>query len=604
MSSNILLENMEVKTVKRPKKPKTKKPKVVQIVEPEINWNDSNPFSQQSSASSTTTPKPKRQRLKKHALMDLSKEEFDNRTIDIPIVGQTTIAIPEFFATPYIFRYKDKETGEIMTTTRYKLVNPLSKARNLATRKHRPTIKLIRKPIEDAVIMEGNDDSVPLSAFSTKDIQIINKHFPVVDENRNKAIENIPNTKPFDNKERGRPEVMERNIKINRKKGIKPNKTFNVYQKVKTEGQLLRDIAREEEEADNYSPPSSYSPPSTTLPTPPVKQKRAYKRVKPLKYANDPEGKAKALALQKKESAKLILDTEKYGLEEALRLKAEKRQQDKESGNDWVKGLVDDIAEKSEKKPKKLTKKAEQQIAQQIARGAHAGGASGSGIKEKNIIFSNVIMPSKGKKVCSECGMKNCGCSDNEDIEGMGLYASGGGLYASGGGLYASGGQPPSRGRGIKHMHHFHRTEMTGEGIVHHHHHMEGGKISMKSIGADIKKAFSPVQKAFEPVKQAFDKVEDVAKATPYNAEVLGHYLIPAAGSAVGGAAGSVIGGPLGGIVGSAGGAYGGNQLQKELGYDDNTTFKGFGMKHKKGSAEAKEWGRRMREARLAKQNK
>jgi uncharacterized membrane protein len=530
-----------------------------------------------------TTPKGKflkTPRLKRPPKTPIPEEKtrkyLKNTTIDIPIVGEDIeIAIPEFFASPY-----KTKTGAI----KYRLVNPLTKARYLASRKDEPSVKIIRKPIEDAVILENNSQPIPLSLFTPKDRETINRYFQVVFENVGKPATQVPNTADFRNKERGRPEILPKNIEVMRSRGQMPNTNVDVF------------VGRAEEgEGPNISPRSnqSYSEP----PTP--KEKRKNIRRKPLKYADKtPAERRRILQNQKNESGKLARDTEKYGLEEALRRKEEKRQQDSAKGDNWwVTGLVDEVAKISEKKPKKLSKK-EQRIAEQIARGANAGGVVGEGLNEKNKIFSNVIMP-KSKKVCSECGMKNCEC-DDEDIEGMGLYASGSGLYA-GNGLYASGGQPP-RGRGIKHLHHYHRTEMTGEGIVHHHHHMEGGKITMKSIGSDIKKAFSPVQKAFEPVKTAFEKVEDVA--TPYNAEVAAHYLIPAAGAALGGAAGSVIGGPLGGIVGSAGGSYGGVQLTKEIGVDDNTTFKGFGMKHKKGSAEAKEWGRRMREARLAKMNK
>jgi hypothetical protein len=448
---------------------------------------------------------------------------------------------------------------------------------------------------------------------------------------------------------------MEGNIEANRKKGKTPNKTIKIYQK----------------ESDT------------------TKEKRAYNRNKPLKYATEEERK-KTLQLQKNESGKLKRDTKKYGLEKAIQIRDEKRQKNKEEGNNWFSGLTDTVVSQF-----------------------------GKGITEKNIIFSNIIMPKKekkmsdikgkgggssrprriapapppppplipthpdvirreiketnrqiqnlldaindftndltrpnatlderilaermleilpleleklynkidefkedlkssndffnppqppppppptgavglglkrkNKKVCSECGMKNCDCDDDEDMEGMGLYASGSGLYASGG--------QPSRGRGIKHVHHYHTTEMCGNGMIkHHHHHMEGGKITMKSIGSDIKKAFSPVQKAFEPVKEAFEKVEQVA--TPYNLEVVGHYALPAIGSAVGGVLGSV-GGPVGGVIGSAGGSYGGYQLQKELGYDDNKTFQGFGMKRPaKGSQEAKDYMRKLREMR------
>jgi hypothetical protein len=827
MSDNNI--TLEISKVKKPKnlklKPVTPRPKTPRPKTPRLQLE------------MPTTPKGKflkTPRLKRPPKTPIPEEKtrkyLKNTTIDIPIVGEDIeIAIPEFFASPY-----KTKTGAI----KYRLVNPLTKARYLASRKDEPSVKIIRKPIEDAVILENNSQPIPLSLFTPKDRETINRYFQVVFENVGKPATQVPNTADFRNKERGRPEILPKNIEVMRSRGQMPNTNVDVF------------VGRAEEgEGPNFSPRSnqSFSPRSAQSysepPTP--KEKRKNIRRKPLKYADKtPAERRRILQNQKNESGKLARDTEKYGLEEALRRKEEKRQQDSAKGDNWwVTGLVDEVAKISEKKPKKLSKK-EQRIAEQIARGANAGGVEGEGIKgrgpfwsrprqvapepeeeedltllsldelqdrldnlleqritainiilgvtplanisinpyilnidrqidaiqneierrenemgetkeepttggsikgkgqrltrllrgnqqvvpfdaiappepitaprrvgvaeaepvgrrtqqvrptrrvneilndirsidtdikrleqkevelqnkkleklgkikknediiqritdkippedtddykqiikklnkeieqikeeirkvsnrkidlteeknrlqreleiigngiKKNKIFRDNIMP-KSKKVCS-----NCSCSDDEDIEGMGLYASGGGLYA-GNGLYASGGQPP-RGRGIKHLHHFHRTEMTGNGIVHHHHHMEGG-----SIGSDIKKAFAPVQKAFQPVTQAINKVEQVA--TPYNAEVVGHYALPAIGSAVGGVLGSV-GGPVGSVVGSAGGSYGGYQLQKELGYDDNKTFQGFGMKNKKGSPEAKEWGRRMREARLAKMNK
>lgn len=563
----------------------------------DIDWN--NPFSVATAKPVTprartprtprlqlempTTPKGKflkTPRLKRPPKTPIPEEKtrkyLKENNVELPIVGEDIeIAIPEFFASPY-----KTKTGAI----KYRLVNPLTKARYLASRQDEPSIKIIRKPIEDAVIMENNSQPIPLFLFTPKDRETINRYFKVVKANSDKPADQVPNTADFRNKERGRPEILPKNIEVMRSRGQMPNTNVDVYAKPLL-GNLPKNVAdrigfRLDNEdysprsAQNFSPRSNQS--FSETPQPQKKKRGPYKKHKPSKYATLEE-QLEAERAQKREWARKAEERKK-----GLKTSYEK--------DDWVKGMITDIDKKA-KKPKKLSKK-EQRIAEQEALGANAGAVSGEGLNEKNKIFSNVIMP-KSKKVCSECGMKNCDC-DDEDIEGMGLYASGSGLYA-GNGLYASGGQPP-RGRGIKHLHHYHRTEMTGEGIVHHHHHMEGG-----SIGSDIKKAFAPVQKAFQPVTQAINKVEQVA--TPYNAEVVGHYALPAIGSAVGGVIGSV-GGPVGGVIGSAGGSYGGYQLQKELGYDDNKTFQGFGMKNKKGSPEAKEWGRRMREARLAKMNK
>jgi len=506
-----------------------------------------------------------------------SKSIKDDSVI-IPIMNKTEIALPEYFAEQLI----NKKTGAIS----YKLVNPLTKVRNLSTRKKKKSIKLIRKPIEDAVIMEHSQDPIPLSLFSKTDQDIINKHFDIIDKYSDVPLKWIPKTKDFKNKERGRPEMMSKNIDVNRSRD--------------KDSDVVVEVIGNKKMTDNANPKNKGEKEKEK-----EKPKRKNVRRKPLKYAGKTDEEIRRIVQnQKNESGKLRVETEKYGLEEALRLKEERRQQDLAKGDNWFQGLIT---------PKAIVKKS--LLAKELL--ANAGGeAIGNGLtenvinhfnsdnkdliklkksfdkhmktenmvdKEKNIIFSNIMGKKQSKK-----NIESDSESDS-DLEGMGLYAGGGGLYAS----------TPSSGRGIKHMHHFHRIEMDGKGIIHHHHHIEGGSI--KSIGNDIKKAFQPVKKAFEPVKQAIDKVEQVA--TPYNAEVLGHYLIPSVGSAVGGVLGSV-GGPVGGVLGSAGGSYGGYQLQKELGFNDNTTFKGMGLKNKKGSAEAKEWGKRMREAREAKKNK
>jgi len=491
------------------------------------------PTSSVTNSSTTTSTKSSKSK---------TKSTKSNSDVIIPIVGETELAVPEFFATPYTNKVVDKKTKKETTYIRYRLVNPLTKARNLSQRKGQTSIKLIRKPVENAIIMAHTTDHIPLNLFSKKDRETIDKHFQVIKDYKDTPIKEIPDSKDFYNGERGRPEVLQKNIDVMRSRVQMPNTRLDVF------------VGGKEGGEDRQSSNQSFESPniSFNLSEPPTpKPKREYKRIKPLKYATEAEAK-KALQKQKNESGKLKRDTAKYGLEKAIQLRDEKRAKESEKGeNWWVSGLVDDIVKRSEKK--------------------------GEGIK--NIIFSNNMK--KGKKVCGECGMKECCCSSSDNEEGCGLYA-GKGLYA-GGGLYASGSAPS--GRGIQHIHHYHTTEMSGEGIIHHHHHLMGGSI--KSIGKDIKKAF-------QPVKNAFDKVEKVA--TPYNAEVTAHYILPAATSALGGAAGSAVGGLAGGVLGSAAGAYGGQQLNKEIGIDDNTTFKGMGMKRPaKGSQAAKDYMAKIR---------
>jgi len=140
--------------------------------------------------------------------------------------------------------------------------------------------------------------------------------------------------------------------------------------------------------------------------------------------------------------------------------------------------------------------------------------------------------------------------SDDEIAQGQGLYASGGhGLYSSGNGLYSSG------------------ADTGGQGVhIHHHYHIGSKGGSLKSIGNDIKNAFSK-------------------KNITHNLDVAGHYIIPSITGALGGAAGSLVGGPAGGVAGSALGGFAGNQIDKALGIQNATninTGAGIGKRKQK----------------------
>jgi hypothetical protein len=119
-------------------------------------------------------------------------------------MGQQSIAIPEFFATP--------------TKNGYKLVNPMTQERNLSKRGHQLSIRLIRKPVEHMILMEHSTEPIPLAKFSKKDRAIIDKHFDVIGQHKHKDVDDIPLSKKVEVKERGRPETLPANIRINRER--------------------------------------------------------------------------------------------------------------------------------------------------------------------------------------------------------------------------------------------------------------------------------------------------------------------------------------------------------------------------------------------------
>jgi hypothetical protein len=144
-----------------------------------------------------------------------------------------------------------------------------------------------------------------------------------------------------------------------------------------------------------------------------------------------------------------------------------------------------------------------------------------------------------------------------ENIEGKGFHhphfhlakfvPMGEGLYAGGGGLYAN--ANPS-----------------------------GGRLS--KIGNMFDKAFNPKYGLLNSVSKVVDKkivkpIEHSGKQILNDAKVVGHYVIPATISTLGGLAGGLAtgGNPLGAIAGSATGAYAGDQVNRALGIQGNTSF-------------------------------
>jgi hypothetical protein len=129
------------------------------------------------------------------------------------------------------------------------------------------------------------------------------------------------------------------------------------------------------------------------------------------------------------------------------------------------------------------------------------------------------------------------------------------GLYAGGGGLYANAGA-------------------------------SGGRLS--KIGNALDKAFNPKYGLLNSVSKVVDK--KIVKPLEHNgnqilngAKVVGHYVIPATISTLGGLAGGLAtgGNPLGAIAGSASGAYAGDQVNRALGIQGNTSFNGKGLKRR-----------------------
>lgn len=130
--------------------------------------------------------------------------------VKIEMMGEPQLILPEYFAVP-------RKNG-------YKLVNPITQERNLSRRKGELSVRILRKPVENAILLEGKNDLIPLSLFSKKDRELIKSHFDKIEQNKDKSMEQkpiIPFPKP---KERGRPERLPKNIEVNKERNEGKNK--------------------------------------------------------------------------------------------------------------------------------------------------------------------------------------------------------------------------------------------------------------------------------------------------------------------------------------------------------------------------------------------
>ena len=191
------------------------------------------------------------------------KEELSKIKVDIPIMGETSLVVPEYFAVP-------RKNG-------YKLVNPMSQERNLSSRGGKKSLKIVRKPIGDMVLVkeDGAEEPLPLLAFTKKDRTLIQNYFKLVEQYKDKDPQDVPTLgKSKKVKERGRPTKLPKNIEVHKERNTKPN-----WSKKK----------KDDEEPENIS---------LTMEEPPT----GYQRKKRQTYASEAE-KKEAIKKQKREFA-------------------------------------------------------------------------------------------------------------------------------------------------------------------------------------------------------------------------------------------------------------------------------------------------------------
>lgn len=159
---------------------------------------------------------------------DDSKPASDTR-VPLPMFGETHLEVPPFFIVA------SKKKGKGRNGIKWRLANPLTEIRNLASRKGKNSIKLTRnEDAETPALVESEQAELAkvrpvLSDFSARDQAKIIKHFRSIydDEAEDKAV-------PTKNKPRGFPAVLYKNAKkagyketkekVFRKNELKPKK--------------------------------------------------------------------------------------------------------------------------------------------------------------------------------------------------------------------------------------------------------------------------------------------------------------------------------------------------------------------------------------------
>jgi hypothetical protein len=149
-------------------------------------------------------------------LDDLAENKYEKNKVKVPLpqVGEVKLDIPPFFA------QQDKKGI-------WRLVNPLTLVRNLATRKGKKSIAITRENVEDPKVeANGGTPAPPLSAFSQRDQDRIIRYFKGV--KRGSAGEYQTNNKP-----RGFPATLYKNAE---KAGLTRDDNTKTYAKNKKKG--------------------------------------------------------------------------------------------------------------------------------------------------------------------------------------------------------------------------------------------------------------------------------------------------------------------------------------------------------------------------------
>ena len=160
--------------------------------------------------------------------MPRQKKTQDIPTVLLETVGSNELVVPQFYA---------KQLSPTKTkAVRYRLVNPLTQERNLATRGGNPVVKISRRPTTNTVILGDNPTPIPLSAFSKRDKELIEQQFKLVEVNKGVTVSELPKIPKEPVKSRGRPTKMQKNIDfLKENKPVEPEKPKETKKKKESE---------------------------------------------------------------------------------------------------------------------------------------------------------------------------------------------------------------------------------------------------------------------------------------------------------------------------------------------------------------------------------
>ena len=128
----------------------------------------------------------------------------ESAMVKIQQVGEDELIVPQFFA--------KKLAPSKKKAVRFRLVNPITQERHLATRNGQTVVKISRRPTAETLIIGDDPTPIPLSAFSRADQERVKEQFKAISVNSSTEPNELPKIPFATPKSRGRPTKLPKNI--------------------------------------------------------------------------------------------------------------------------------------------------------------------------------------------------------------------------------------------------------------------------------------------------------------------------------------------------------------------------------------------------------